>query len=75
MIHYLFTIDWSKVNGDHSVNDLVGKYCKENNIDYHFNMYFELVGDFLGIGDYFETYTTSHDGMTNVFADDSKIYR
>ena len=73
MKHYLFTIDWSKENNDRSTNDVVRRYCKENKIDFH-HVYFELVADFFGTGDFFKIDTTSNGFLMDVFVDDSKVY-
>jgi len=73
-IDYLFTIDWTKENANRSTNDVVGRYCKENNIDYHYSHYFDLVADFFGTGDYYKIETTNDGYKTHVFADTSMIY-
>ena len=43
MEKYAFTIEWK--NG--SINDNIVKFLKANNIDFHYNHFFQLVADFL----------------------------
>ena len=49
MEKYAFTIEWK--NG--SINDNIVKFLKANNIDFHYNHFFQLVADFYGNGKYF----------------------
>ena len=49
MKKYAFTIEWE--NG--SFNDNIVKFLKANNIDFHYNHFFQLVADFYGNGKYF----------------------
>ena len=49
MEKYAFTIEWK--NG--SFNDNIVKFLKANNIDFHYNHFFQLVADFYGNGKYF----------------------
>ena len=48
MKNYLFTFEW--VSG--SMNDNIIKWLKQNNIDWHYNHFFELVADVYGISQY-----------------------
>lgn len=50
MKKYNFTIEWTSG----SINDNIIKYLKENNIEYYYNQYFQLVADLYGIGKYFK---------------------
>ena len=50
MDKYSFTVEWK--NG--SINSCIIKYLKENNIDFHYNKYQQLVADLYGIGKYFK---------------------
>ena len=45
MEKYAFTIEWK--NG--SINDNIVKFLKANNIDFHYNHFFQLVADVYGI--------------------------
>ena len=49
MKKYAFTIEWTKS----SFNNNIVKFLKANNIDYHYNHFFQLVADFYGNGKYF----------------------
>ena len=49
MEKYAFTIEWK--NG--SISDNIVKFLKANNIDFHYNHFFQLVADFYGNGKYF----------------------
>ena len=49
MEKYAFTIEWK--NG--SISDNIVKFLKTNNIDFHYNHFFQLVADFYGNGKYF----------------------
>ena len=49
MEKYAFTIEWK--NG--SINDIIVKFLKANNIDFHYNHFFQLVADFYGNEKYF----------------------
>lgn len=49
MKKYAFTIEWTKS----SFNNNIVKFLKSNNIDFHYNHFFQLVADFYGNGKYF----------------------
>ena len=49
MEKYAFTIEWK--NG--SISDNIVKFLKANNIDFHYNHFFQLVPDVYGNGKYF----------------------
>ena len=49
MKKYAFTIEWTKS----SFNNNIVKFLKANNIDFHYNHFFQLVADFYGNGKYF----------------------
>ena len=49
MTEYAFTIEWTKS----SFNNNIVKFLKANNIDFHYNHFFQLVADFYGNGKYF----------------------
>ena len=49
MKKYAFTIEWSKG----SINNNIVKFLKANNINFHYNYFFQLVADFYGNGEYF----------------------
>ena len=44
MKKYAFTIEWTKS----SFNNNIVKFLKSNNIDFHYNHFFQLVADFYG---------------------------
>ena len=50
MKKYNFTVEWEKG----SINDNIIKFLKENNIDFYYNHYFQLVADLYGTGQYFK---------------------
>ena len=49
MKKYAFTIEWK--NG--SINDNIVKFLKVNNIDFHYNHFFQLIANMYGDGKYF----------------------
>ena len=49
MKKYAFTIEWTKS----SFNNNIVKFLKANDIDFHYNHFFQLVADFYGNGKYF----------------------
>ena len=49
MEKYAFTIEWK----DGSISDNIVKFLKANNIDFHYNHFFQLVADVCGNGKYF----------------------
>ena len=49
MEKYAFTIEWK--NG--SISDNIVKFLKANNIDFHYNHFFQLVADVYSNGKYF----------------------
>ena len=49
MKKYAFTIEWTKS----SFNNNIVKFLKANDIDFHYNHFFQLVSDFYGNGKYF----------------------
>ena len=49
MKKYAFTIEWTKS----SFNNNIVKFLKANNIDFHYNHFFQLVAAFYGNGKYF----------------------
>lgn len=49
MKKYAFTIEWIKS----SFNNNIVRFLKSNNIDFHYNHFFQLVADFYGNGKYF----------------------
>lgn len=49
MKKYVFTIEWTKS----SFNNNIVKFLKANDIDFHYNHFFQLVADFYGNGKYF----------------------
>ena len=49
MKKYAFTIEWTKS----SFNNIIVKFLKANDIDFHYNHFFQLVADFYGNGKYF----------------------
>ena len=50
MKKYLFTFEW--VHGNRCVNDYIIEWLKQNNINFHYNHFFELVADIYGINQY-----------------------
>ena len=49
MKKYAFTIEWTKS----SFNNNIVKFLKANDIDFHYNHFFQLVANFYGNGKYF----------------------
>ena len=47
---YAFTIEWTSG----SINDNIVKFLKANNIDFHYNHFFQLVADVFKLGIYYK---------------------
>ena len=50
MEKYVFKIEWTSG----SINDNIVKFLKANNIDFHYNHFFQLVADVFKLGIYYK---------------------